>query len=120
MVLSKYYHCKIQQGTIGYPEAPAYDKPIEKWGNYKKLSGYVDIVAYGKDIDKRWRLVVPYFGNEAEFNEGDLLYLDGIVPDASKENGEGANAVVTSVNRGHKAIVIELESIIPIVNPRYY
>ena len=54
MVLSKYYHCKIEQSFIGYPEAPGYKEPIEKWGNYRKLSGYVDVVTYGKDVDRRW------------------------------------------------------------------
>jgi hypothetical protein len=54
-------------------------------------------------------------GNEKEYSVGDLLYLDGNIPNTEKfgyEHGDGANARVTAVKIGYKAIQVELEQII--------
>lgn len=108
--LKRFYHCKQIPNNS---EIVQYEKPIEKWGNYQPLSSYLDIAVYGKDIQKRWRLIVNYRGNENEYSVGDLLYLDNAIPDLSKENGENANAIITSVQYGYVAITIEIESIVP-------
>lgn len=111
-VLKKFYHCKLIPSENH--SIKEYEAPIEKWGNYQPLSSYVDVMTYGKDIGKRWRLIVPYRGNEKEYSFGDLLYLDGEnPPENTEEYGEGANATITAVNRGYIALVIEIESIIP-------
>lgn len=107
----KYYHCKLIPNDE--QDIKTYEKPIEKWGNYQPLSGYLDVAMYGKDVGNRWRLVVPYASNKTEFSVGDLLYLDDVEPDLTKENGVGANAVITAVLKGFTAINIEIESVIP-------
>lgn len=107
----KYYHCKLIDDET--QEVKTYEKPVEKWGNYQPLSGYLDVVAYGREVRNRWRLVVPYRGNEQEFSVGDLLYLDGAEPNLSKPFGDGANAVITAVLHGFTAINIEIENIVP-------
>lgn len=52
---------------------------------------------FGENILKGWTI----FANGDKFKnliaEGDLLYLDGIVPDSNKPYGYGANGIVTSV-----------------------
>lgn len=107
----KYYHCKLIPDDN--QDIKNYEKPIEKWGNYQPLSGYLDVAMYGKDVQNRWRLIVPYHKCKGEFFVGDLLYLDGAEPDKNKPYGAGANAVVTAVLHGVTVINIEIESIIP-------
>lgn len=107
----KYYHCKLIDDST--QNTKSYQKPIEKWGNYQPMSGYFDVVAYGKDVKNKWRLVVRYMDNINEFSVGDLLYLDGVEPDLSQPYGVGANAVITAVLKGFTVINIEIESIIP-------
>lgn len=110
----KFYHCKLKQDRKT-PTLKEYEKPILKWGNYQPLSGYVDTVLYGKSIQGKWRLSMPYNGNENEYSIGDLLYLDGATPieDDEYENGDGANAVISAINIGYKLILIEIDRIIP-------
>jgi hypothetical protein len=110
-MLKEYYHCKLIPSENH--ELKFYEAPILKRGNYQPLSGYNDVAVYGKDIQNRWRMVVDYRSNANEFSEGDLLYLDGAKPNLQEENGEGANAVITAVNRGFLALTIEIESVIP-------
>lgn len=108
--LKKYYHCKLKPSENH--SLKFYEKPILKWGNYQPLSGYNDVVVYGKDIQNRWRLIVDARLSASEFSVGDLLYLDGAEPIQDAENGEGANAVITAINHGYLALNIEIESVI--------
>lgn len=106
----KYYHCRRKPLSNGIVE---YYSPIEKYGNYQPLSGYVDTLKYGENISQKWRLQVDI--HDTSFSVGDLLYLDGAIPQTSNnsyENGDGANARVTSVQIGYKAIIIEIDKII--------
>lgn len=109
----KFYHCRrIKTDDESVVE---FEAPIEKYGNYQPLSGYVDTIRYGESIDNKWRLQVPTLGNENEYTVGDLMYLDGDMPDTTVkgyEYGDGANARITAVKIGYKSIQIELESII--------
>ncbi len=114
MIANKeFYHCKrIQNGDESIIE---FEQPVRKWGNYQPLDGYVDTLKYGESVNKRWRLMIPLNGNEKEYTVGDLLYLDGDIPDESVkgyEYGDGSNARVTAVKIGYKAIQVELEQII--------
>lgn len=109
----KFYHCKripnTESGIV------LFQPPIEKYGNYQPLSGYVDTLTYGEDVEKKWRLQISAFGNETEYKEGDFLYLDGATPNIESTdyiNGDGANARVTAVKIGYKSILVELERII--------
>ena len=113
IVYKRFYHCKrIANDNESIIE---FAPPLEKYGNYQPLSGYVDTVRYGENIDNKWRLQVPSLGNEKEYTVGDLMYLDGDAPDDTVkgyEYGDGANARVTAVKIGNKAIQVELEGII--------
>lgn len=109
--LKTFYHCKLipsENHALKF-----YESPIEKRGNYQPLSSYNDVVVYGKDIQNRWRLIVDYRAEKDEYSIGDLLYLDGAKPSENSENGEGANAVITAITHGYRALTIELQSVIP-------
>ena len=109
----EFYHCKrIPNDDESIIE---YEPPVKKWGNYQPLDGYVDTLKYGESVNQRWRLQVALKGNEKEYAVGDLMYLDGDKPDDTVkgyEYGDGANARVTAVKIGYKAIQVELEQII--------
>ena len=108
----RFYHCKISKN--GNTNIIEYSAPIEKYGNYQPLSGYVDTLQYGENISKRWRMFVP-FAELNEYSENDLLYLDGIEPDINSEsytNGDGANARITAVLPQNRLVRIEIEQII--------
>ena len=109
----EFYHCK--RITNGDESIVEFQAPVRKWGNYQPLDGYVDTLKYGESVNQRWRLFIPCEGNDKEYTVGDLLYLDGDQPDATVkgyEYGDGANARVTAVKIGYKAIQVELEQII--------
>jgi hypothetical protein len=108
--IKEFYHCKLLPSEDG--ELKFYDEPIKKRGNYQPLSSYNDVVVYGKDIQNRWRLVVD-IRQRNEYSIGDLLYLDGIVPDINETYGNGANGVISNIQYGFRAISIEIESTIP-------
>lgn len=109
----EFYHCKrIPNDDESIIE---YEKPVLKWGSYQPLDGYVDTLKYGESVNQRWRLIVPFNGNQKEYSVGDLLHLDGDVPNTNVkgyENGDGANARVVAVKIGYKAIQVEIEQII--------
>lgn len=113
----EFYHCKRKPNNK--QNIVEFFAPIKKYGNYQHLSGYVDTLRYGESVSQRWRLQVEFRGNESEYAVGDLMYLDGAKPNPKVkgyEYGDGANARVTAVKYGIKAIQIELEQIIPKVN----
>lgn len=113
MRLKKFYHCKRIPNER--PSIKEYEAPQEKWGNYQPLSSYVDTVLYGKSIQSKWRMIVDRFSENGEYSVGDLLYLDGAEPskDEECENGDGANAIISAVNIGYRAITIEIDKVIP-------
>ena len=109
----KFYHCKKKK--TDNESVVEFEAPIEKYGNYQPLSGYVDTVRYGESIDNKWRLQVPSLGNENEYAVDDRLYLDGDAPDPTVEGyeyGDGANARVIAVKIGYKSIQVDIEAII--------
>ena len=106
--LKEFYHCKLIPNNSDIKE---YSKAVKKRGNYQPLGSYTDVAIYGKEIENRWRMIVDTKQND--YKIGDLLYLDGATPDYSKENGVGANAVITAVKVGYLATTIEIESVIP-------
>lgn len=108
--IKEFYHCKLLPSDN--KSLKFYDEPIKKKGNYQPLSSYNDVVIYGKDIQNRWRLIVD-MRQKDEYSIGDLLYLDGKVPDVDKINGADANGVISTIQYGYRAITIEIESTIP-------
>jgi hypothetical protein len=108
--LKEFYHCKLKKSENKIKE---FESPILRRGNYQPLSGYVDVVVYGKEILRKWRLIVDIRYKD-EYQVGDFLYLDGAKPSKSEEiNGIGANAVISRISYGFRAITIEIDSIIP-------
>lgn len=108
--IKEFYHCKLKPSENH--RIKEYEAPIHKRGNYQPLSGYLDVLTYGKDIQNKWRLIVD-MSEKDEYAIGDLLYLDGAKPIADGENGDNANAVISYIGYGYKAITIEIDSIIP-------
>ena len=109
--IKTFYHCKLipnENHALKF-----YEAPVKRVGNYQPLSSYMDIVAYGKDIENRWRLIVDARADKGKYSVGDLLYLDGATPEKDTENGDGANAVITAINHGNIVLSIELRSVIP-------
>lgn len=76
-------------------------------------SGYLQVMKYGEDVDNTWSVVANMRVFGGEIKEGDLLWVDGDIPNAELEekygNGASANAVVVSVNQGNHALNITLK-----------
>jgi len=109
----KFYHCKRLPSAE--PDITEFSEPIEKYGNYQPLSGYIDAVTFGESIMTKWRMFVP-MSQYNEYHEKDLLYLDEAVEtDFSAEgyeNGDGANAEITAVLPQNLKVRIEISRII--------
>lgn len=110
----KFYHCKRAISTAD-PSIVEFSAPIEKYGNYQPLSGYIDAVTFGEDIMTKWRMFVP-MSQIDEYHEKDLLYLDEAVntnfSEQGYENGDGANAEITAVLPQNLTVRIEISRII--------
>ena len=93
------YLCKKIQGEVEEYEAP---KKIVLRRNYFSLmtsKSLKDILTYGKDIDKVYIALAPIREWGANyFKVDDKFYVDYAKPKDSEENGESANAVITSVS----------------------
>ena len=74
-------------------------------------SGYMDTLQYGEKITKIWNGMANMRKYANKFHEGDLFYVDGAKPatDDSYINGDGANAIVTSVRPQNLMIRLSLE-----------
>lgn len=90
---------EIEEGIINYSEPTEYKLKF----NYLTINstrGYLATIQYGEKLDKVFSIKArrPFFDNV--FNEGDLLYVNGNRPNienANYVNGDGANALITSV-----------------------
>ena len=113
-MLKEYYHCKAKKREGS--DIIDYQKPIQKWGNYQTLSGYIDIVKHGKNVDYKWRLTMRNTPqNQADFQKGDLLYLDMCKPNPEDTKyGNGANARITDIHYGFALMSIEIDSVIKV------
>lgn len=91
-------------------EIDFYKKPVFYKVNYQPVSGAINFIAYGQEINKMFRAIVPMGKFYGVFEEGDKVYIDGVEFDESKENedtwGEYANYVVDSVRNQNIAIEI--------------
>lgn len=80
--------------------------------NLQPASGYLNTVAFGEQIEKKWILLADQRRFENVFHEGDLMYIDGNTPNMSDpdyKNGQDANALVVSVREQNRRIRIVLE-----------
>lgn len=74
-------------------------------------SGYMDTLQYGENVTKIWNGMANMRKYANKFHEGDLFYVDGAKPDFSETyvNGDGANAIITSVRSQNLMIRLTLE-----------
>lgn len=93
-----------------------YEDPIkiEVRFNYFSImsaSGYTNATAYGQDIVKVYTALanIKYF-SEVNFNENDLMYIEGLEPSNDEEYyGERANAEIDSVRYQNKYITLTIK-----------
>ena len=94
-----------------------YEQPIEirtrlNYITVMGASGYVQVMKYGEDVDNTWIMVANMKAFQGKIKEGDLVWVDGEMPNEEIEskygNGASANAVVKSVCLGNHSIEITL------------
>lgn len=109
------WHCQRTSSPdvdiITYAEPQAYIL-MPRFLTLQPASGYTDALAYGIKVDKTWIMIANERVFSGIFNEGDVLYVDGNEPNISSSeyvNGDGANAIITSVREQNMAIRIVLE-----------
>lgn len=98
-----------------------YDNPLEfklafRYLTVNGASGYLATMQYGEKINKVWTMKAIKSLFEGVFNEGDLLYVEGNKPnteDKNYVNGDGANAIITSVIPYLVSYSITLERVEP-------
>ena len=103
------------EGIVVY-EAPKEYKLAFNCLSINSASGYLATLQYGEKLSRVWNMKAkkPYFDNV--FNEGDLLYIEGNEPNTADKNyinGDGANAMVTTVLNHLISYTITLERIEP-------
>lgn len=103
-------HRPEDDGIVEY-EAPKMFRTRFNYITVQPASGYVKTLEFGKDISRTWTVVANARLFDEVFHEGDVLYVDGNQPkiDENYENGQGANAIVTSVRKQNLAIYIILQ-----------
>ena len=88
-------------------EIAAYDKPNRYLFNVQPASGETDIIEYGERISKIFKAIVN-IRYKNKFNEGDIAYLDGVVPNDKNTN---YNYKIVSVRNQNRRIAIYFERI---------
>ena len=119
---SKIWWCK--RVYVENEETPHYEKPQEFITRPHTLlshigitvmpkTGSTDYFDYGETTNSDQRIVLtPYEYWFGKFNEGDLFYLDGAMPNANEETyGQDANYSVEFVGNQNAGIVLSLEQI---------
>lgn len=104
------WHCALMPRDDGVKE---YENPRKYTTRLNYLvvqpaSGYTKTVEFGENISRTWTITANYNQFDRVFKEGDLLFVDGNQPITGDniENGEGANAVITSVRRQNLILYI--------------
>ena len=75
-------------------------------------TAYEDIMAYGKDVSKRYTAYANYRIWGKTFKEGDRFYVDGLKPEANEDYGESANVVVDGVLYDNHFVKIKLKKLV--------
>lgn len=105
------YHCRRTIDTnkfVEYSNAVGYRTRLG-YITCRPTGGYVDTLELGEKVSHSWKIIANYDKFKNKFNEGDLLFLDGKVPNSA--NGNGANAIITSVRYQNKVIMIIAETL---------
>lgn len=90
-----------------------YSKPEYYEFNVQPASGNTDIALYGEKISKMYKTVVSFPEYNNVFKEGDVAYLEGIIPENEVEGtyGRGANYKIVSVRPQNTVILIYFEKL---------
>lgn len=86
-----------------------YEEPKRYRFNYQPANGDSDVLAYGERVQRMYKMLIPHKVYYNYFNEGDLVYADGITPENETYNGEKANYRVYSIRPQHLMIAIYFE-----------
>lgn len=104
-------HCSLLETVNGlsvYSEPKEYTLKL----NYLTIqpkTGNRNILPYGVGVARAWNGIANARIFDNVFKEGDLLYLDGTVPnDDEIENGQTANGYIDSVQVQNMAIKLEI------------
>ncbi|NCC88581.1 MAG: hypothetical protein EOM05_12100 [Clostridia bacterium] len=116
------YLCK--RSELNNTQTPTYQEPVQYVlrNNYLTVqgaSGYLDTLAYGERINNFWNCIAKQDIFQGVFHEGDLVYIEGEVPEETTEEnedtivyGENANAKVRSVITQDRVIRIVFEKVL--------
>ena len=105
------YHAKRNidnEDITTYSKATAYRTAL----NYitcQPAGGYMETLEFGENVSKTWVIIANYSRFYGVFNEGDLLFLDGVIPSERGSYEQEANAIITSVRYQNKVIRIVAE-----------
>ena len=88
-------------------EIPYYDEPLQYMFNVQPASGDTDIIEYGEKISKIFKAIV-HIKYKGMINEGDIAWIDGAVPNDTKDN---YTYTVVSVRNQNRRIAIYFERI---------
>ena len=69
----------------------------------------METLEFGENVSKTWVIIANYSRFYGVFNEGDLLFLDGVIPSETGSYEQEANAIITSVRYQNKVIRIVAE-----------
>lgn len=75
------------------------------------MAGFYTTEEFGEHTAMGWNMMANIDAFQGKIACGDLMYIDGKSPDANATNGQGANALVTSVREQNKMIYYTLQKI---------
>lgn len=107
----KIYHCSSLGIVDGFP---SYSKPTEYTLRFNYLTiqpktGHWNNLPYGMDVARAWNGIAKESLFDGIFKEGDLLYLDGLIPNEDEhEYGQTANGLIVSVLNRNRTIQLEI------------
>ena len=105
------YHAKRNidnEDITTYSKATAYRTALNDI-TCQPAGGYMETLEFGENVSKTWVIIANYSRFYGVFNEGDLLFLDGVIPSETGSYEQEANAIITSVRYQNKVIRIVAE-----------
>lgn len=79
--------------------------------NIQPASGSTDLMIYGDRVTKMYKTNISLNEYAGKFKEGDVAYLEGVIPknETEKTYGIGANYKIVSVRPQNMSIIIYFE-----------
>lgn len=109
MYLAKRVHPTTPVLDSNGNEVISYLTPVMYRIDYMPVTGYTEVLAYGEKVQRMYKAVVSAIEFSNIFREGDLAYLDGVLPTGEIVNGGNANYRVTSVRTQQLVIQVYFE-----------